>query len=131
MKKLFKKAFITGAIMAMGLAIGFAASTALQNLDQIKSDFDRVVGMVGLRDHEIGGLNNQISDLQAEIEELKQSQNNSGKQERIKGLEEQVEGLIIERDNLLSQIQDQDALEAQIQFLADHTQQTVSNLGGN
>lgn len=102
MKKLFKKAVLGGVIMATGLAVGYAASTAFQDLDAIRDNFDYILNLNTNKQDEIDGLNITIADLEAQIAELEQNQNNSGKQERIKELEEQVELLISERDNLLA-----------------------------
>ena len=102
MKNKFKKAFIGGAIMATGLGVGYAASTAFQDLDAIRDNFDYILNLNTNKQGEIDGLNTTIADLQDEIEGLKQNQNNSGMQGRIKELEEQVEGLIAERDSLLA-----------------------------
>lgn len=102
MKNKFKKAFIGGAIMATGLAVGYATSTAFQDLDAIRDNLDYILGISQSQESTIGDLNSTIADLEAEIAELEQNQNNSGKQERIKELEEQVEGLIAERDSLLA-----------------------------
>lgn len=124
MKNKFKKAFISGAIMATGLAVGFAASTALQDLEAIKVNFDYILGInksqkstIEEQESTIGELNTQntnkqgeinelstkITKLEDEIAELKKTQNNSGKQKRINELEEQVAGLIAERDSLITQ----------------------------
>lgn len=100
MKNKFKKAFIGGAIMATGLGVGYAASTAFQDLDAIRDNFDYILNLNTNKQGEIDGLNLTIADLEAQIAELEQNQNNSGKQERIKELEEQVAGLIAERDDL-------------------------------
>ena len=102
MKNKFKKAFIGGAIMATGLGVGYAASTAFQDLDAIRDNFDFILNQNTNKQAEIDGLNITIADLEAQIAELEQNQNNSGKQERIKELEAEVEALILERDNLLS-----------------------------
>ena len=103
MKNKFKKSFIAGAIMATGLGVGYAASTAFQDLDAIRDNFDYILNLNTNKQAEIDGLNLTIADLEAQIAELEQNQNNSGKQERIKELEEQVEGLIAERDSLVTE----------------------------
>ena len=102
MKNKFKKAFIGGAIMATGLGVGYAASTAFQDLDAIRDNFNYILNLNTNKQAEIDGLNVTIADLEAQIAELEQNQNSSGKQERIKELEEQVAGLIAERDGLLA-----------------------------
>lgn len=102
MKSKFKKAFIGGAIMATGLGVGYAASTAFQDLDAIRDNFDYILNLNTNKQAEIDGLNLTITGLQAQIAELEQNQNNSGKQEQIKELEEQVADLIAERDDLLA-----------------------------
>ena len=102
MKNKFKKAFIGGAIMATGLGVGYAASTAFQDLDAIRDNFDYILNQNTNKQAEIDGLNITIAELEAQIVELEQNQNSSGKQERIKELEEQVAGLITERDGLLA-----------------------------
>lgn len=103
MKNKFKKAFIGGAIMATGLGVGYAASTAFQDLDAIRDNFDYILNLNTSKQAEIDGLNTTIADLEVQIAELKKNQNNSGKQERIKELEEQVELLIAERDSLVAE----------------------------
>ena len=102
MKNKFKKAFIGGVIMATGLAVGFATSTAFQDLDAIRNNFDYILNLNVNKQAEIDGLTTTIVDLETQIAELEQTQNNSGKQQRIKELEEQVAGLIAERDGLLA-----------------------------
>lgn len=101
MKNKFKKAFIGGAIMATGLGVGYAASTAFQDLDAIRDNFDYILNLNTNKQGEIDGLNTTIEGLKAQIAELEQTQNNSGKQERIKELEEEVTDLEAERDGLL------------------------------
>lgn len=122
MKNKFKKAFIGGAIMAMGLGVGFAASTAFQDLDAIRDNFDYILNLNTNKQVEIDGLNTTIADLEAQITELEQTQNNSGKQERIKELEAQVEALIAERDELLA---GNEALETRISELRTYTDMYV------
>ena len=102
MKNKFKKAFIGGAIMATGLGVGYATSTAFQDLDAIRDNFDYILNLNTSKQAEIDGLNITIAELEAQIVELEQNQNSSGKQERIKELEEQVAGLIAEREELLA-----------------------------
>ena len=102
MKNKFKKAFIGGAIMATGLGVGYAASTAFQDLDAIRDNFDFILNQNTNKQAQIDGLNITIADLEAQIAELEQNQNNSGKQQQIKELEAEVEALILERDALLT-----------------------------
>ena len=129
MKNKFKKAFIGGAIMATGLGIGYATSTAFQDLDAIRDNFDYVLNLNTNKQGEIDGLNLTIADLQAQIAELEQNQSNSGKQERIKELEEQVAGLITERDRLETErdnaIKDNAELEGAINDLRVYTDMFV------
>ena len=129
MKNKFKKAFISGAIMAMGLVVGYATSTAFQDLDKIRDNFDYILGISQTHETTIGDLNSTIADLKAEILELEQTQNNSGKQEQIKELEEQVAGLIVERDSLITErdnaINDNAELEGVINDLRVYTDMFV------
>ena len=129
MKNKFKKAFIGGAIMAMGLGVGFAASTAFQDLDAIRVNFDYILNLNTSKQAEIDGLNTTIADLEVQIAELEQNQNNSGKQERIKELEEQVAGLIAERDGLIAErdglLAGNEALETRISELRTYTDMYV------
>ena len=115
--------------MATGLGVGFAASTAFQDLDAIRDNFDYILNLNTSKQAEIDGLNVTIADLEAQIAELEQNQNNSGKQERIKGLEEQVAGLIAERDSLVAErdnaINDNAELEGAINELRIYTDMFV------
>ena len=122
MKKLFKKSAITGAIMTLGLAVGFAASTAIQDLDSIKENFNILLSINGTNSATIDTLDQTISDLNAEITRLEQNQNNSGKQAQIDALTEQVAELTAERDALLSNTGE---LEMKITELKNYTDEVI------
>lgn len=115
--------------MATGLGVGYAASTAFQDLDAIRDNFDYILNLNTNKQGEIDGLNLTIADLEAQIAELEQNQNNSGKQERIEELEEQVENLIAERDSLVTErdnaINDNTELEGAINDLKVYTDMFV------
>ena len=126
MKKLFKKSAITGAIMTLGLAVGFAASTAIQDLDSIKENFNILLSINGTNSATIDTLDQTISDLNAEITRLEQNQNNSGKQAQIDALTEQVAELTAERDALLSNTGE---LEMKITELKNYTDEVIVEVG--
>ena len=145
MKNKFKKAFISGAIMATGLAVGYAASTAIQDLDAIRDNFDYILelntnkqaeidGLKTSKQEEIDGLNTTIEDLEGQIAELEQTQNNSGKQEEINKLKKQVEDLELERDDAITQrdnaVEDNSNLEAKITELLNYTNEETNKLKG-
>ena len=125
MKKLFKKSAITGAIMTLGLAVGFAASTAIQDLDSIKENFNILLSINGTNSATIDTLDQTISDLNAEITRLEQNQNNSGKQAQIDALTEQVAELTAERDGLLT---DTGELEMKITELKNYTDSAIGEV---
>ena len=125
MKKLFKKSAITGAIMTLGLAVGFAASTAMQDLDSIKENFNILLSINGTNSATIDTLDQTISDLNAEITRLEQNQNNSGKQAQIDALTEQVAELTAERDGLLTNTGE---LEMKITELKNYTDSAISEV---
>ena len=128
-KSIFKKSIVLGAVATAGVGVGYAASTAFQDLDAIKNNFDYILNLNTNKQAEVDGLNITIADLQAQIAELEQNQNNSGKQERIKELEEQVEGLIAERDSLVAErdgaVEDNLELERAINDLRIYTDMFV------
>lgn len=125
MKKLFKKSAITGGIVTLGLAVGFAASTAIQDLDSIKENFNILLSINGTNSATIDTLDQTISDLNAEITRLEQNQNNSGKQAQIDVLTEQVAELTAERDGLLTETGE---LELKITELKNYTDSVISEV---
>lgn len=44
-KKLFKKSVLSGAIIALGLAVGYATLMAFQGLDAIRDNFDYILNL--------------------------------------------------------------------------------------
>ena len=125
MKKLFKKSVISGGIMTLGLAVGFATSTAMQDLDLIKENFNILLSINSNNDATIHTLDQTINDLKAEITRLEQNQNNSGKQERIDELTAQVTELTAERDGLVA---GNSELEMKITELKNYTDNAISEV---
>lgn len=148
MKK-HNKVILTGAsLLTVGTITGYAASTAFQDLDAIRDNFDYILNLNTKKQGEIDGLNDTIADLNAQntnkqneinnlnttitelntkIEELEQTQNNSGKQQRIKELEEQVAGLIAERDRLETE---HNNLKAEHDVLVAERDRLITELNG-
>lgn len=125
MKKLFKKSVISGGIMTLGLAVGFATSTAMQDLDSIKENFNILLSINSNNDATIHTLDQTLDDLNAEITRLEQNQNNSGKQERIDELTAQVTELTAERDGLVA---GNSELEMKITELKNYTDNAISEV---
>lgn len=61
MKKLFKKAVLGGVVLSLGLVVGFAASTAFQDLDAVRDNFDYILNLNTSKQAEIDGLNITIA----------------------------------------------------------------------
>lgn len=120
MKKMFKRMVMVGAVMALGLTVGFAASTAIQNLDGVKQDIETLLGInrtdkayIESLTVEIVGLASQIADLKAEEVVNK---------DLITDLENQLESAVAQRDEALGDNLD---LEARIQALKDFSGSAV------
>lgn len=45
MKKLFKKSVLSGAIIVLGIVVGYATLMALQGLDAIRGNFDYILNL--------------------------------------------------------------------------------------
>ena len=60
MKKLFKKSVLSGAIIALGIVVGYATTTAFQGLDAILDNFDYILNLNTSKQAEIDDLENLL-----------------------------------------------------------------------